>query len=29
MANGAPVQETLDLAASDVEALLEQAGYYK
>lgn len=29
MANGAPVQETLDLAASDVEALLTQAGYYK
>lgn len=29
MANGAPVQETLDLAASDVEAMLMQAGYYK
>lgn len=29
MANGAPVQETLDTAAADVEALLSQAGYYK
>ena len=29
MANGAPVQETLDLAAADVEALLDRAGYYK
>jgi len=28
MANGAPVQETLDRAAEDVEALLAQAGYY-
>ena len=28
MANGAPVQETLDTAAADVEALLSQAGYY-
>lgn len=29
MANGAPVQATLDTAAADVEALLTQAGYYK
>lgn len=28
MANGAPVKETLDQAAADVEALLSQAGYY-
>ncbi len=28
MANGAPVQETLDQAAEDVETLLSQAGYY-
>jgi multiple sugar transport system substrate-binding protein len=28
MANGAPVQATLDTAAADVEALLSQAGYY-
>jgi multiple sugar transport system substrate-binding protein len=29
MANGAPVKETLDTAAADVEALLAQAGYYR
>ena len=29
MANGAPVKETLDTAAADVEAVLQQAGYYK
>ncbi len=29
MANGKPVKETLDLAAQDVESLLQRQGYYK
>ncbi len=29
MANGKPVKETLDLAAQDVQSLLERQGYYK